>query len=97
MAPASCSFPSITVSVRPGIDAAADPLLGDCFREYLARGLHGQAGETGSNQLSAWHGWCTYWCGDNCYTCDRCGRWRHANSLLLQAGQETVRDQQLLE
>ncbi|WIA12119.1 hypothetical protein OEZ85_012192 [Tetradesmus obliquus] len=68
MAPASCPFPSITVSVGPGFDAAADPLLGDCFREDLARGLHGQAGETGSNQLSAWHGWCTYWCGDNCYT-----------------------------
>lgn len=81
-----------------GFGAAANLLLGDCVCDELAGSLHGQAaGDTASNQLAAWHGWCTFWGEDNCYTCDQCGRWRRANSLLLQAGQETVCDQQLLK
>uniref|UniRef100_A0A383VGH9 Uncharacterized protein n=1 Tax=Tetradesmus obliquus TaxID=3088 RepID=A0A383VGH9_TETOB len=45
-----------------GFGAAANLLLGDCFCDELAGSLHGQAaGDTASNQLAAWHGWCTFW------------------------------------
>ncbi|WIA43875.1 hypothetical protein OEZ86_010288 [Tetradesmus obliquus] len=50
-----------------GFGAAANLLLRDCVCDELAGSLHGQAaGDTASNQLAAWHGWCTFWGEDNC-------------------------------